>query len=157
LLADIVAGLVLTPLLVYQHVTFVLGILLGKAVQWASPSRDPNDGLSWRLAARVFWVPTLIAVVWIPLSWGLAPAFLFFSGTILIPWLFSIPLAVVSTDPKLGDWLARHGVFACRRAEGELEELGPLVAGTSDAWWGSPTRATPPLDPALTPASKEAG
>jgi membrane glycosyltransferase len=155
LLADIVAGLLLTPLLVYQHVTFVLGILLGKAVQWASPSRDPNDALSWRLAGRVFWVPTLIAAVWIPLAWILAPAFLFFSGTILIPWLFSIPLAVVSTDPKLGDWLARHGVFACRRFEGELEELGPLVAGTSDAWWRSPTRATAPLHPALSPASKE--
>lgn len=63
LVCDIVAGLLLTPLLVYQHVTFVVGILLGRAVRWTSPSRDPNDGLSWGLAARVFWVPTLIAGV----------------------------------------------------------------------------------------------
>lgn len=93
----------ITPLLVYQHLTFVLGILVGKGVQWTSPSRDPNDGVSWGLAARVFWIPTLIAAVWIALAWEMAPAFLFFSATILVPWLFSIPLA----DDRFP---ARHGV-----------------------------------------------
>ncbi|MEK7675915.1 MAG: glycosyltransferase family 2 protein, partial [Verrucomicrobiota bacterium] len=136
LLCDILAGLLMTPLLVYQHVTFVLGILVGKAVQWSSPSRDPNDGVSWGFAARVFWVPTLIAAVWIPLAWRAAPAFLFFSGTILLPWLLSIPLAVVSSDKRLGARLAEMGLFACRRSEQELCELGELVDGTSDAWWG---------------------
>jgi membrane glycosyltransferase len=135
LLCDIGGGLLLTPLLVYQHVTFVLGILLGKAVQWTSPSRNPNDGVTWGLAARVFWVPTLVAAVWIPFACSLAPAFLFFSGTILLPWLFSIPLAVVSANPRLGSWLAGTGLFACVRTDGELRELGELVEGTSDAWW----------------------
>jgi membrane glycosyltransferase len=135
LICDIGGGVLITPLLVYQHATFVLGILLGRAVQWISPSRDPKDGISWRFAGRVFWPPTLIAAVWIPLAWLLAPAFLFFSGTILVPWLLSIPLAVWSTDAKLGSWLARRGIFACRREDWELEELGPLTRGTSDAWW----------------------
>jgi membrane glycosyltransferase len=141
LVCDIVGGLLITPLLVYQHATFVLGILLGKAVQWTSPSRNPNDGISWHFAARVFWVPTLLATVWIPLAWLIAPAFLFFSGTILVPWLFSIPLAVWSTDARLGAWLARHGIFACQREDWELEELGPLVEWTGDAWWGAPARS----------------
>jgi membrane glycosyltransferase len=134
LVCDIVGGLLMTPLLVYQHATFVLGILLGKAVQWTSPSRNPSDGISWRFAARVFWAPTLLAAVWIPLAWMLAPAFLFFSGTILVPWLLSIPLAVWSADARLGAWLARHGIFSCQREDWELEELGSLADGTSDAW-----------------------
>jgi membrane glycosyltransferase len=141
LFCDIVGGLLMTPLLVYQHATFVLGILLGKAVQWTSPSRNPNDGLSWRFAVRVFWAPTLLAAVWIPLAGWLAPAFLFFSGTILVPWLFSIPLAVWGTDARLGAWLARHGIFASRRENWELEELGSLVDGTSDAWWAQKVTA----------------
>lgn len=133
--ADVLAGLLITPLLVYQHITFVLSILLGKPVKWTSPSRNPNDGVDWVLAARVFWVPTLVAAVWIPLAWVFAPSFLFFAGTMLVPWLFSIPLAVLSSDARLGAWLARTGVFACRRTPEELEELGNLVCGTSDEWW----------------------
>lgn len=133
--ADVLAGLLITPLLVYQHMTFVLGILLGKPVKWTSPSRNPNDGVNWALACRVFLVPTLVAAVWIPLAWVFAPTFLFFAGTMLLPWLFSIPLAVLSSDARLGAWFARTGVFACRRTPEELEELGDLVRGTSDEWW----------------------
>ncbi len=158
LFCDIVGGLFMTPLLVYQHATFVLGILLGRAVEWISPSRNPNDGLDWRFAARVFWVPTLLAAVWIPLAAWLAPAFLLFSGTILVPWLLSIPLAVWSTDGRLGVWLVRHGVFACRRENWELEELGSLTDGTSDAWWAQKVTAqrastTRPAVPAPDPVS----
>jgi membrane glycosyltransferase len=137
LVCDIGAGFLLTPLLVYQHLTFVLGILVGKGVQWTSPSRDPNDGVAWGLAARVFWIPTLIAAVWIVLAWMLAPAFLFFSATILVPWLFSIPLAVISSNRRLGEWLAGTGLFACRRSQAELAGLGTLVTGTSDGWWAA--------------------
>lgn len=135
LLCDILMGLLLTPLLVYQHVTFVLGILLGHPVQWTSPSRNPNDSISWALAARVFWVPTIIAACWIPAACALAPGFLFFSGTILFPWLFSIPLAVISSSPRLGRRLAATGLFACRRTPEELGVLRDLAAGTSDAYW----------------------
>jgi len=99
---DIAAGLLLTPLLVYQHLTFVLGIFVGRGVQWASPSRDPNDGVGWGLATRVFWIPTLIAALWITLAWVLSPAFLFFSSLILVPWLMSIPLAVVISFGSVG-------------------------------------------------------
>jgi membrane glycosyltransferase len=141
LVCDIAAGLLIIQLLVYQHARFVLGILLGRAVQWTSPSRNPNDGVSWTLAVRVFWVPTVIAAVWIPLAWALAPAFLFFSGLILVPWLFSVPLAVWSTNRRLGTWMAHHGIFACQREVWELEELGPLVEGTSDGWWTSTARS----------------
>ncbi len=133
--ADVLAGLLITPLLVYQHITYVLGILLGKPVKWTSPSRNPNEGVNLALASRVFWVPTLVASVWIPLAWVFAPTFLFFAGTMLVPWLFSIPLAVLSSDARLGAWLARTGVFACQRTPQELEELGDLVRGTSDEWW----------------------
>jgi membrane glycosyltransferase len=135
LVGEILVRLLISPLMVYQHLTFVLGIVLGKAVDWASPSRNPEDGLSWALAARVFWVPTLIAALWIPLAWMIAPSFLVFAGTILFPWLLSIPLAVVSCDMGLGRWLATTGIFACRRTQEELRELGPLVDGTSDGWW----------------------
>jgi membrane glycosyltransferase len=145
LLADVVAGLVLTPLLVYQHVTFVLGILVGTAVEWKSPSRNPGDGLDWHLAARVFWVPTLVALVWFPLALQLAPAFLFFSGTILFPWLLSIPLAVVSSDPTFGAWLRRHGVFACPRTREEIDAIGALADGTSDDYGRTPGGSAPPV------------
>jgi hypothetical protein len=131
-------------LLVYQHLTFVVGLLIGKGVQWTSPSRDPNNGVGWRLATRVFWIPTLISAVWIALAWVLAPAFLFFSSLILVPWLMSIPLAVASSDRRLGAWLAGTGVFACRRGEGELLELDGLVSGTSDQWWLEHGSRTPP-------------
>jgi len=133
LVSDIIVGLLLTPLLLYQHMTFVLGILVGKAVQWTSPSRNPNDGITWGHAARVFWVPTLVAALWIVTAWAEAPAFLFFAGMILVPWLFSIPLAVISADMRLGAWLAGKGVFACRRSAAELQALGGLIGGTSDA------------------------
>lgn len=56
-------------------------------------------------------------------------AFLFFSATILVPWLFSIPLARVSSNRQFGKWLAGTGVFACRRSRTELGALKPLLGG----------------------------
>ena len=85
LLLEILARLLITPLMLYQHTLFVLGILFGSSVRWTSPPRDPEDGISWPLAARVFWAPTLISAVWIPLAFQFAPASLLFSGTILFP------------------------------------------------------------------------
>lgn len=135
LVCDLGSGLILTPLLVYQHIAAVVGILAGKPIEWTSPSRNPNDELPWSLAARVFWVPTLIAACWIPLACWLAPGFLLFSGTILFPWLFSIPLAVLSSNAKLGRWLVGTGLFACPRSPEETAVLRDLVKGTSDQWW----------------------
>lgn len=83
LASEVFARLIVSPLMVYQHAVFVLGLLLGKTVRWTSPSRDPEDGVPWSLGARVFWAPTLAAAVWIPLALRFAPASLFFSGTIL--------------------------------------------------------------------------
>lgn len=125
---EVIARLLITPLMLYQHVVFVLGILLGRSVDWTSPSRDPEDGIPWSQSARVFWAPTLISAVWIPLAFQFAPPSLLFSGTILFPWLVSIPLAVLTSDMRLGRWLARSAVFACRRNEDEVRELGPLLA-----------------------------
>ena len=128
LLLEILARLLITPLMLYQHTLFVLGILFGSSVRWTSPPRDPEDGISWPLAARVFWAPTLISAVWIPLAFQFAPASLLFSGTILFPWLFSIPLAVLTSDARLGRWLARTGIFARSHAQEEVRELGALLA-----------------------------
>jgi membrane glycosyltransferase len=130
LVFEVIARLLITPLMVYQHAILVLGILLGKTVHWKSPPRDPEEGISWSLSARVFWAPTLISAVWIPLGFEFAPASLFFSGTILFPWLFSIPLAVLTSDMRLGRRLAETAMFACPHTKEEVRELGPLLPST---------------------------
>jgi membrane glycosyltransferase len=125
-LADFGLSFLIAPSLFYLHTQFVLGLLWGKMVPWVRQSRNPTEGLEWRTAARLFWLPTLLGVVWTWAALRYTPSFLLYLFPVLLGWIFSIPIAVWSSSPALGDWFARRGLLCSELSPKEIAELGEL-------------------------------
>lgn len=71
----------------------------------------------------MFWVPTLVGWVWVGAAVGCAPRYLPYLVLLVFGWVFSIPLAVVTSSPTLGRWLVRMGLFGECLTREEAEEL----------------------------------
>ena len=139
-LAELVLSLLLGPVIFYLHTRFILEILSGGHVVWKNQSRNPRERVSWGTAARVFWLPSVLGLL------GAAAACRagFPLTLLLLPvpasWLLSIPLAVLTSDPTVGSWLTRMGLFPDALTAHELEHLGPVARGSQA---GRPPRLQP--------------
>jgi membrane glycosyltransferase len=116
-------NLLLGPLLFYLHARFVLEILTGGHVTWKNQPRDPREGVTWRGACRVFWIPTLLGVLGILVALQLGFPVTLFLLPVAAGWFLSIPLAVWSANPLLGEKLASVGLFPDLFTDSEATEL----------------------------------
>lgn len=128
--AELALNLLMGPLLFYLHTRFVLEILSGGHVVWKNQSRNPAERVSWTSAARVFWLPSLFGLLGLAAAWRVGFPLAVFILPVTVSWLLAIPLAVLTSDPTLGTWLAKVGLFPDALTAEEVEHLGPLVAGT---------------------------
>ena len=105
---DIVCSALIYPSLMFLHCRFLAAFLCGRTVEWGTQGRNHRGCLRWREAVKSFWLPTLIAGLVIAVSSFNAPQFLVCAWLLLLGWLFSIPLAVWSSSPALGERLGRY-------------------------------------------------
>ena len=102
---EMLFSMLMAPIAALSITLFMLGLPFGRQIGWTAQQRDAV-GLSFSAAAQRLWLHTLLGI-------GLAFGFWqVFPQTILL-WLpfvaglaGSIPLAVVSANPRLGRWLA---------------------------------------------------
>jgi membrane glycosyltransferase len=123
---DLVVSFIMSWALFYLHTQFVIGLLCGRMVPWVSQSRNPEEGVEWRTAARLFWLPTVLGLLWLWAAWRYTPSFIIFLIPILIGWILSIPMAVLTSSAALGDWFARRGLLRDNLSPADIAELGPL-------------------------------
>ena len=126
-LFEVVSSVLISPALLYLHARFVLGILVGRRVQWKHQSRDPNQDLDWPTAVSLLWAPTVLGVVWLVIGTQYMSGFLIFLLPLLTGWILSIPIAVLSSRPALGEYLNRYDLLYHTLTAHELTELGPLI------------------------------
>lgn len=126
-LLDTFGSVLFGPLMLYLHARIIVGLLLGQARPWKSPSRRPDDPVSWSEAAAVFWPATVLGAVWIAVLAIQAPSYLAFCGPVMGVWVFSIPMAVGTSRVGLADRLARRGWMRAPFSDEEMGALGPLV------------------------------
>jgi membrane glycosyltransferase len=124
---DTIGGIILGPLMLYLHGRIILSLLRGQARPWKSPSRNPDDPLSWAQAAAVFWPATIVGVAWLGILTVGAPTYLFCCGPVMVVWALSIPMAVLTSQVGLADWLAKRGWMRARFTPDEEQMLGPLA------------------------------
>ena len=124
---DTLGSVLFGPLMLYLHARIILGLLLGQARPWKSPSRRPDDALSWREAAAVFLPATVLGAVWIAILAIQAPSYLAFCGPVMGVWVLAIPMAVGTSRVGLADRWARRGWMRAALSEEEARALGPLV------------------------------
>lgn len=111
---ELVFSVLMAPIAAVSITLFLVGLPFGRQIGWTSQQRDAV-GLSWRDASQRLWLHTLLG-----LGLGLAFSQVFPSTFLLwLPFVLglsaSIPMAVVSADPRLGRWLAESGL--CRIPE----------------------------------------
>jgi membrane glycosyltransferase len=121
--AELALNLLMGPLLFYLHTRFVLEILSGGHVVWKNQSRNPNEKISWASATRVFWLPSILGLLGVAAACRVGFPLAVFILPVTISWLLAIPLAVFSSDPALGSWLANVGLFPDSLTPDELEQL----------------------------------
>ncbi len=102
-------NLLLVPIMWFGHTMFLVGLLFGRSIGWIGQVRDDHR-LPWTLAARNFWPHTLLgwaAILALAAShpWAIPVALLVAGGL-----AFSIPLAVLTASPAVGNLFARIGI-----------------------------------------------
>ena len=124
---DTLGSVLFGPLMLYLHARIIVGLLLGQARSWKSPSRRPDDAVSWSEAAAVFWPATVLGAVWIVALAIQAPSYLAFCGPVMGVWVLSIPMAVWTSRVSFADRLARREWMRASFSEEEALALGPLI------------------------------
>jgi len=143
-LAELVWNLLIGPVIFYLHTRFIVEILSGRHVVWKNQSRNPREGVSWATAARVFWLPSVLGLLGAAAACRVSFPLTLLVLPVPVSWLLSIPLAVLTSDPTLGSWLTRIGLFPDALTTKELEQLGPLAGDTHT---GRPLRLEPRARP----------
>ena len=130
-LVELALSILTAPLLFYLHARFVLEILSGRSVTWKGQSRNPTADLSWTDATRLFWPATLAGILWLGAGMLWAPGSVSTLLPVLLAWIWSIPLAVVTSSPVLGKSLLDAGLFPDAFGHDERNELGELAIGSA--------------------------
>lgn len=115
---EILASILLSPIMAIFHTRFVLGTLLGTNVKWSAQQRSERS-VSWREATSQFIWPTFVAAAVTTAFAFAAPGLLVWFSPLLAGVLLSIPIAVLMGDGRIGAWLQRWGLLATP------EELDP--------------------------------
>jgi membrane glycosyltransferase len=101
---EMIFSFLITPILWVSQTIFLTGLLFGKRMTWAPQNRDSHS-VSWRDAARMFGLHTVIGLL---LAWPLVlthPSFLWIAAIYIGGLWVSIPLTVISARPELGAWM----------------------------------------------------
>ncbi|MCV3272321.1 glucans biosynthesis glucosyltransferase MdoH [Roseobacter sinensis] len=108
---EILFSMLTAPIVAVALSIFLIGLAFGKRVGWDAQQRT-RERLHWPEAARVLWPQTLLGVSLAAWLVATAPWALAFGAPILLALCFSIPIAVISTNPKLGALSITCGLFA---------------------------------------------
>ena len=117
--AEIAISMLSAPVMAFGLTCFAIGLIFGKRVGWDAQQRS-RTRLEWSEAAQVFWPQTIAGLALCAWFASLAPWALLFGAPVILPLVFAIPIAVLTTHPALSAWSRHVGLFDTRldRLEG---------------------------------------
>ncbi len=99
----------LLPIMWFGHTVFLARLLSGRTIGWGVQARDDHE-VPLAIALRQFWPQTLLGIAAVAVLGAAMPAAipcaLFVAGGLVL----SVPLAVITTSPAVGQTLARIGL-----------------------------------------------
>ncbi|OYX14519.1 MAG: glucan biosynthesis glucosyltransferase H [Rhizobiales bacterium 32-66-8] len=127
-LLEVVFSFLMGPICALMTTGGLARLSLGMARgSWNGQARDAHR-ISWRAALRGLWLPTVFSALVLLCLALLAPA--------LLPWLLplvaggivAVPIAVLTADPRVGAFMARHRLCALPE-EQDPPEIFRILAG----------------------------
>lgn len=101
MLLELLTSMLLAPIRMLFHTRFVIAALLGRALNWQSPTRDDAE-TGWGEALRRHGVHTLFGVTWAAGVYALNPAYLWWLLPVVGALLLSILLSAFTSRVTLG-------------------------------------------------------
>jgi membrane glycosyltransferase len=106
---ETVFSILLIPIMWFGHTVFLAGLLFGRRIGWIGQTRDDHS-VPLGIAIRNFWPQTLLGVTSLAILAATHPAAIPIASFIAAGLALSIPLAIVTSSPHLGDVMARIGL-----------------------------------------------
>lgn len=123
-------GILLGPVVAFRVALFMVGLAFGRTVTWEAQARDA-ERLSWRTAIAGLWPQFLFGLVLTALLGAFAPGALIWAAPVLVGLLGAVPFAVLTAEPAVGRWLARHGLCATPEEAAPSTQIATLTGLTS--------------------------
>ena len=117
-LVETLISTLLAPNLALLQTRFVLGILMGRKVEWNAQDRG-EAATTFREAFQRHWLGTLLGVIWTVLLALTVPGLIGWFSPVIAGFILSIPLSAYTSRTQWGEWTKRHGLFLTP------EELSP--------------------------------
>ena len=97
------------PIMMLFQSKFIIEILLGLDSGWKTQNRDQET--TWRTAFARHWAHTLIGVLVSIAVYNYAHSLFYWMLPITLGLMLSIPLSVISSKVKVGQWFKAHDIF----------------------------------------------
>jgi membrane glycosyltransferase len=107
-LIETLVSILVAPILMAFHATFVVSTFLGRRVHWNAQRRGER-GQQFAAAVSAHWKQTIAGLAAAAAAWLLAPALLFWLSPVLIGLILAVPLSMLLSSVSAGQVLARHG------------------------------------------------
>lgn len=128
---ETVFSILLAPVMMLCHASFVLEIVFGRSVGWDAQDRERTD-LTWAEARHAGRIATAVGVVWGGLTLALSPLFFIWMSPIFLGLLLSIPLIRWTSLQRPGQRARAAGLLLVPSETVEPSEV-TLVRGVQDA------------------------
>jgi membrane glycosyltransferase len=109
-LLETLASMLVAPIMMAFHGTFVVLTLLGRRVHWTAQDRD-EQGQPLAAAIATHWKQTVLGAIGAVAVWLLAPDTLVWLSPVLAGLILAIPLSILLSSVMLGQALARRGLL----------------------------------------------
>ncbi len=107
---ECVYSTLIAPVVMISHTRFVLDVVFGVRATWRAQQRKERQ-VPWLQCVRAYAAHTLIGVVWAAVLCARIPELFWWFSPLTAGLVLSIPLALLSADPRVGRWAQRHSLF----------------------------------------------
>ena len=109
-LCETLASTLLAPNLALLQAKFVIGILMGRKVEWKTQDRGETS-TTFGEAFQRHWPATLLGLVWTAALALTVPELIGWFSPVIAGFVLAIPLSALSSRTTWGEWARRHGLF----------------------------------------------
>ena len=110
-LLEMILSALLAPSIMVAHTFMVLGMILGRSVNWGNQTRE-TDGTGWFEAIRFHGPATVLGIAWSAVAWRIGEVFFLWMSPILAGLVFSSVVSVWTSRARYGRALQRKKILS---------------------------------------------